>query len=313
MRHTRIRYDVLDKFLNGRLLTSQTVEDFILHLREKNLANVSLNSYIRVIRLLDIFEKEVNGRDLKLMENISSFKKEKRTPVILTYQEISCILSVYIPFANRNGVDASSCYENYNLALRLIAATGCRLNEALTIQKKDVHFGEVPHVLYKNTKTYVDRRTPIPTELAERLYSHCQHKNPDDLVFTTSLGNQIPQQIMEEFWKKCKQKANIQSSPRIHDLRASYITQLYKSGASFAYIQLLVGHEQADTTLGYMKFNYDEVFEAAYVHPQFHKAITPQIVAKHLKAVFDKLVIANDNKECMKLKKKVYSTILSYI
>src|SRR5690348_8727159 len=82
LRHTRLRYDYLFKWLNGEPLNTDSVERLVLYLREKSLRNASINSYIRVLNLIDLFERE-NDRDLNLLKKVAYFPKQTRVPTIL--------------------------------------------------------------------------------------------------------------------------------------------------------------------------------------------------------------------------------------
>lgn len=310
LKHTRIRYDYLFRWLCSKKLNSGTTEEFILHLRDKGLRNVSINSYIRVINLIDIFERE-NGKDYNLLKKVNYFEKEKRTPCILTLNEIKRILTVVIKFINRGSFD---CFENYNLALWVIASTGCRLEEGLNLKKCDIFLGnDRGYCIFKNTKTYNDRKTPLPPILIPRLKEHLATKKAEDLAFTTSLGHKIPAQIMESYWKKCCEKIGLTKRPRIHDLRASYIMEHYRNGTKFTDIQNLVGHVRADTTLGYMKFEEEALFEAAQNHGFFSTAITAQWLAKRVRGFVENIRIESTNIECLNLRKEIEILLAKYV
>jgi integrase len=293
MKHTRIRYDLLFKWLGRRKLTQDSVGEYVQYLREKGLVNVSINTHIRVITLIDIYERDFN-KDLHLLKKVSYFPKEKRIPVILSQNEIEKILFSRVTYTKRFGMEGSEIDINRNLALWVIAATGCRLDECLTLRKCDIVLGDDGYIKIERkpgfeVKNKIGRKVPIPNSVIIKLQIHLEKKNPEELAFTSAAGNKISATSMEEDWHKRLRLAGITKAPRIHDLRASYIMAHLRSKTPLPEVSKLVGHKDIKTTMGYTDFNDEDLFEAAKNHPMFAKSLTPLQKIYRLRSWLEKI------------------------
>jgi integrase len=277
------------------LTNSDNIAEYILSLRDKGLANVSINSHIRVIRLIDIYEREFH-KDRNLLKKVGYFPKEKRIPIILSFDELMRILSVRVPYVKRFDQNGGEIDRNRNLALWVITVTGCRLNECLSLRKCDIILGDKGYIKIErklgfSTKNYSARTVPLPNSVINYLTLHLQDKKPENLAFTSATGKKLSATLMEDDWKRRLELAGITSNPHIHDLRATYITLLAKRKVPLRLISLLVGHKRADTTVGYMDFIYDDLWEAAKEHPMFAKSLTKEQKVTRLREWLEKIRI----------------------
>lgn len=268
IKHTRIRYDFLCRWLGQRKLTADATEKFILYLRERGLRNSSINSYIRVINLIDIYERE-NNKDLNLLRKICYFPKQKRTPAILSQEEIEKLLSVDLHYAPRNLSIGLNINLNltYKLILYVIASTGCRIEEALSLKKEHLQFGiNTGWVLFKDTKNLWDRKVPLPPIVIEPLKNFVLLKKPADYIFLSTRGHKIATQSFEEDLKKRAEAAKLQYHIYPHCFRNSYIREQRRSGTDILSLAKLVGHRDPKTTFGYDLFDEDDLLKAAQNH-----------------------------------------------
>lgn len=277
MRHTRIRYDVLMRWLEGNELTPSKAQAFILSFIESGKANATVNSYIRIISLIDVYERDHSG-DLNLMKEIAYLDKTRRTPTIFTENEVDSILGTRVLYANR-AVKGSQINETYHLVTYVIFATGCRLNEALGLLVDDITVGEEGYINIRNNKyrmikNKLERQVPIPNY--PLLREHIKNKKPGDLAFTTATGNVIPPQCMESDWAKRKTAAGIVKRGRLHDARNTYIMEHIRKKTHLLNITVLVGHKDPKSTLWYTSFNQEELQRAASNHHLYKNQLTPK-------------------------------------
>ncbi len=286
IKHTRQRYDLLIKWLGDRTLTAETVESYILYLREKGLRNASLNSHIRVVNLIDIFERE-NDNDLNLLKKISYFPKQTKVPTILSIDEIDAILQVEVPYQYRGNKHTynHSLDETYRMLWWLVSSTGCRIEEALNVKKGQLMLGlqGKGKVIYTDTKTNEDRKVPIPPILVFKLHTFVEMLKPTEYIFRSTTGNRLSTTSAEEDIKKRADLAGIQKHIYPHCFRNSYIMEHYRRNTDPFTISRLVGHRDINTTLGYMKFDDDDLEKGAENHPLFSRSITPQRLINKLK------------------------------
>lgn len=277
MKHTRIRYDVLIRWLAEKPLSVETAQGFISYLIEAGKANATINSYIRVINLIDIYERD-HTTDLNLMKDISYMDKIRRSPTIFTEHEVDRILSATVTYQNR-AIKGSQLNLIYHLVTYIIFSTGCRLEESLGLLVDDIIIGEESYVNIKNNKyrtikNKLERQTPIPNY--PLLSEFLKGRNGGELAFTTSRGNKIPAQCMERDWALRLKSARILKKAHIHDVRNSYIMEHIRNNTQLLYISNLVGHKDPKTTLWYTAFNQKELQLAASNHHLYKAQLSPE-------------------------------------
>lgn len=272
---TKIRWRVIERFVKDRTLTPQLAEEFILQLVQKGLRNATINSYVRIFFLIDHFYNS-HDIDSKLTKNISYFTKDKKVPTILSYEEIMAIISVNIDYSGRRGVtklQAEKLNGIYKHAIWFLAATGCRFDEMASIRVENIFLGNSSYVVFKDTKTAIDRRVPIPPDLARSLGFYLSGKKPSDLAFPSTTGKkQAPQTFNPNLRQRVK-LANIKKHVHAHVFRYSYIMEHVCRGTDVLAIGKLVGHEDPKTTLGYTKYNFDLILKSAENHPMFTNSL----------------------------------------
>lgn len=297
MKNTRIRYDVIFRWLAERPLTYESAQQLILFLREKGLKNSSLNSYIRVIYLIDVYEREHN-KDLNLLKNINYFAKDETNPTFLSIQEIEAILAVKKDYSK----NPWSSYKHdldrtYRDAIWFLAGSGCRFDEMAQAKMSWLQLGISEGLLTlpkEITKTKKSRIVPLPPLLVDELKDFLQDKKPTDLVFTTSAGKKLTEQSFNPELRKRGELAGINKRLHAHAFRHSYIREHRRHGTDILTLATLVGHNDPKTTLGYDKFNTEDLIKGAENHPLFSKSISPQKIIKKVKEVIDQLKLDED-------------------
>jgi integrase len=292
---TRLRYEYLFKWLGNKKLTSSAAEEFVLHLREKGSKNATINSYIRVFKLIDLYERE-NGQNFDLLHKISYFPKVKKAPSILEPEEIAAILRVRIDYTHRPGVSkrtAALLDEIMANAVWMLAATGCRFTEMAKLKVEDLELGiNSGWVTFKDTKTNVDRRVPLPPAFIKRLEPYIASKNPGDILFPSTTGRQMIEQTFNPNLRKRVQEAGIiNKHVHAHMFRYSFITEHHKRKTDLFALMRLVGHEDPKTTLGYTAHIKDQLQEAAQNHFLWSESIPTKTLlnkgVEAIKKVFD--------------------------
>ena len=304
LKHTRIRYDYIFRWLKKKELSSNTAEDFVLYLKEKGLRNASINSYIRVINLIDIYERE-NGKDFNLLKKISYFPKQLKVPTFLSYEEIEALLSVKIDYTKR-------AYKNfghdldltYRYIIRFIASTGCRFSEMANMKVEDLHLGiSSGYVIFKDTKTQVDRQVPLPPVFSDLLKQYTRNKLPSVPVFTSSTGHKITEQSFNPELRRRADLAGIKKHIYAHCFRNSYIIEHRRAGTDILTLATLVGHRDPKTTLGYDKFDYEDLVKGAENHPAFRFSLSPMKILERQIEQLEALSIMTDPRFINKVSK----------
>jgi integrase len=133
--------------------------------------------------------------------------------------------------------------------------TGCRLNEMLGLQWKDVFFEQNIVLLHGDkTKTYESRDVPITARLKAVLQMRRTGPDGKELPPTAYVfGNEVGERrrSIRTAWAKTLKRAKI-TGLRFHDLRREFGSRLLESGASAHVVRDWLGHADITTTSRYL-------------------------------------------------------------
>lgn len=228
--------------------------------------------------LLFLYEK-VLGISLK-DTNIQALraKKKRRVPVVLTREEMDCVLH------NMDGV--------YQLMASLMYGCGLRMAELLCLRIKDIDFGFDRIYIY-DSKSDRDRMIPLPIKLKNDLKNQIskirQIHNQDlangygEVYLPHALEKKYPYAKKDFKWQylfpmeqisqdprsstyrrhhvlertfsrhisRAVKRTEIQKRVTAHAFRHSYATHLLQAGVDLRSIQELLGHKDVKTTMIY--------------------------------------------------------------
>ena len=142
-------------------------------------------------------------------------------------------------------------------ALWMLLYTGCRENEVLTLQWKDVHL-EDGYIYLPDSKVGV-RAIPLNNK-AKQVLCSLQKQEGNPYVFC---GNILGQHLKETktTWRKVRELAGI-SDVRLHDLRHSFASFALKKGVDLYTVSKLLGHKNIKTTTRYAHLELDHLKKA---------------------------------------------------
>lgn len=129
------------------------------------------------------------------------------------------------------------------LLIEVAWRTGMRRGELANLKVKDVHEDSL---FVRSGKGQKDRMIPLTTDIARRLNEFIAGKNPGDSVFGLG-GPSITMKI-----KLYARKAGLGEDFHAHSLRHKFGTDLLIAGANIRAVQMLMGHENLNTTEVYL-------------------------------------------------------------
>ena len=143
-------------------------------------------------------------------------------------------------------------------AIRLLALTGCRRSEILSLRWEDVAFDE-SELKLPDAKTGA-RVVPLPPRAVELLASLPRIEGNHWVIPGRKPGTHLRQ--IDDAWRVVRARAGLEGV-RIHDLRHSYASRALALGESLPMIGRLLGHKQIETTARYAHLARDSAQEAA--------------------------------------------------
>ena len=192
-------------------ITEKLFEDYILHLKEKNLSNSTINLAISALKL---FVKHVLGDD-RMLEDINRPKAEKNFKLdSLTQEEVINLL---------NKTEDIS----YRIVFSLMYGSGLRLKEVVKLKKSDIDIEE--SLVYIRGES--SRKVVLSKYSKKLLKGFLEDFELLDPLFPGASDNKYitTRQVQRKF-KEYLSKSEVDRRCSISILRVSYIVHLLKDG-----------------------------------------------------------------------------------
>lgn len=249
------------------------ISRYLTHLAVQG--GVSASTQNQALNALNFLYREVLGRDMGTLQDVTPAKRPRRLPVVLTRQEVAALLR------HLRG-------DNWLMAALMYGA-GLRLLECLRLRVKDVDFAKGA-ILVREGKGNKDRITILPDRLIDHLQRHLakvrslHQRDLDDgfgrVYLPNALARKYPNADREWGWqyifpanqrsvdprsgierrhhyhestiqkamKDAVRRAALTKPASCHSLRHSFATHLLENGYDIRTVQELLGHADIRTT-----------------------------------------------------------------
>lgn len=248
-------------------VTNTNLNSYILMIEKQGMSTATVSRNIASIKafFLYLLKQGVIYEDPS--EMLKPPKIEKKTPVILTIEEINLLLE------QPNGSAPKEIRDK--AMLELLYATGIRVSELIGLRVKDVNLSMSFLQCRDGNK---ERVIPFTNETKSALENYLYNareimcKSDQECLFTNCQGAPMTRQ---GFWKIIKYysaKAGIKKDITPHTIRHSFAMHLVNNGADLKAVQEMLGHSDISTTQIYIKNNMNnkikEVYEKAHPRAQ---------------------------------------------
>ena len=264
---------------------------------EKNLANNTVEAYIRDIKKLELWSKknkincptELKSQDFELFlvsltsDNLSKsscqrvisasktfYKFLVDTDKILTNplrliespkndKHLPDTLSIAEIDRMMSAIDLSSPRGHRNRALiEVLYGCGLRVSEAVNLKYSDVYIDdEIIRVTGKSDKT---RLVPIGEQALKQI--GFVSRNISDYIFVGSKNTPLSRVMAFNIVKEAARLAGIEKTISPHTLRHSFASHLLQRGANLRAIQEMLGHSSITTTEIYTHLDISDLRKA---------------------------------------------------
>ena len=226
------------------LVSEREVQDYLLHLTERNVARGTHTIALCGIKL---FMEATLGRTWGTFA-IARPKRSKKLPVVLTREEVWRILDQVSP-------------QVYQVCLRLLYGCGLRLMEGARVQVPDIDGQR--QLLHVHGKGGADRYVPIPEQTLEALRDFWRVHRSRDWMFPApgrsdliqagviSARTHLTRSSLQSAFRRGLKKSGVHKRAHVHTLRHSYATHLLEDGRDLRLIQTYLGHKSPLTTALY--------------------------------------------------------------
>lgn len=234
-------------------ITPSDVRCYLKHLHNLALQKRSICRKIESLKCFFTFLKDNHGF-ADVMKDIQSPRFESRLPIVFNESDICALFQII------QNDQSKKALRNKTLVY-LLYATGMRVSEAVTIRTQNIFLES--HRIRVQGKGGKERDIPI-TKLLIPLIKELLITSKEGYLFPSKVGHLTRSSafiILKNYWKKTGIKKDIWP----HLLRHSFATHMLKNGANLRQIQVLLGHENINSTqiythveISYLKKQYDK-------------------------------------------------------
>ncbi|MCY4485599.1 MAG: site-specific integrase [Deltaproteobacteria bacterium] len=139
-------------------------------------------------------------------------------------------------------------------AIRLLMLTGCRRNEIVELEWKDVDLG-AGELRLRDSKSGA-RLVPLSPAAARVLAELPRVEGNPWVIPGTKRGRHLAD--LNHYWERVRERAELEEV-RLHDLRHSFASRALALGESLSMIGKLLGHNKIDTTSRYAHLARDSI------------------------------------------------------
>lgn len=247
-------------------VTKTSLNSYILFMEKEGKATTTISRVLASIKSFFNYEFKMGNIKRDPAELLKAPKIEKKAPVILTVDEVSCLLMQPAGHGPKEIRDKAM--------LELLYATGIRVSELIHLKVADVNLPVGFIVCRDGSK---ERTIPFGKVARQSLSDYMNYARDallkgeeSEWLFTNCNGKAMSRQ---GFWKIIKfygDKAGIQADITPHTLRHSFAAHLIRGGADIKAVQAMLGHSDMATTQMYtmysQKDNVREIYAGA--HPR---------------------------------------------
>lgn len=245
----------------------QTGTTYVIWLREQGNAPATIR---RKLASLTVYFAWLIHSDRIATSPLASGKPHvslpKRLPRAVAREEVRQILNTCFLYTS------NSLGQSTGLALRLIVATGLRIQELSAIDVSDVApDGSSIRIKGKGSRerTAFVANTSLQSDLASICQARSAQTSP---LFTNARGRRLTPQAFRLRLHRLRKLASLQTRITPHRLRHSAATFLIESGVDIRFVQKLLGHASIATTEIYTHV-VDESLRAALIRADTLKGL----------------------------------------
>lgn len=231
--------------VNWLKVDKSNIRNYLRYLDDLKYKNSSIAGNLSALRSFYNYLVSINFILNNPFKRISNPKIEKKLPNFLNQIEIEDLLEFY-------GLDTPLNIRN-RLMLELLYASGLRVSELVSVELKNINFGEKTiKVIGKGSKErivfYGDYASDVLDIYLRRSRNELLSNQKNDYLFLNNKGNKISTRSVELILKKAIDSLAIKNKVTPHTIRHTFATHLLNNGADIKSVQELLGHESLSTT-----------------------------------------------------------------
>ncbi len=236
--------------INYVKVSKEDIKTYLNYLKQigKKASTISRN----LASIRSFYQFLIRNKKIKFdpTEDVQSPKIEKRTPSVLTAQEVELLLE------QPKSVDLKGTRDK--AMLEFAYATGMKVTEIINLNIENINLEEGYVICQSGSK---QRNIPLGTLSLRALKEYMEEARPilikndkERSLFVNVNGKRLTRQGFWKIVKYYKDQAHITKDITPHVLRHSFATHLLQNGADLKAIQTMLGHSDISSTQVYMQF-----------------------------------------------------------
>jgi len=225
----------------------RTYQSYLL--KERKLCPGTVENHVAALRFF--FIRTLHRHEFR--QFLPYPKVRRKLPNILSGEEVARLIEA-----------SSSLFER--TLLMVLYATGMRRAEVARLKIADIDSQRMI-LRVVDGKGHKDRDLPLSPALLETLRAHWRWLKPRTYLFPSRMHRDHEQPITDKIvWRVCTQagkRAGIRKPTSPHLIRHSWATHLLEAGTDLRTIQLLLGHEDLETTARYLHLSEQHLHQVA--------------------------------------------------
>ena len=236
------------KFLNEdnfqvENLNLEHIKNYIISLTNEGKSILTILRHVSTLKSFYLFL--INEKKIKCnIDQLDLPKKPQHLPTVLSFEEVESLLE-QPDLSKPSGIRDRAMLE-------VMYATGLRVSELLTIEKKNLSIEKKQiRIFGKGAK---ERYVPISSFALEYLIKYInevRNESPyrnSKYIFINKEGKPLSRQAFWQIIKNYALKAGIIENVTPHTLRHCFATHLLENGADLRSVQEMLGHSDISTT-----------------------------------------------------------------
>jgi integrase/recombinase XerD len=221
--------------LSPEQLDVEAIHQYLLYLlQERRLSPESVNTCVSALKFLYLTTLEMPWTD----EYFPRAKRPVKLPVVLSHEEILLFFDHVTGMKNRAAL--MTCY-----------GAGLRVSEAVALKVDDIDSQRML-IRVRQGKGQKDRYAMLSPRLLQVLRRYWMAFRPSLYLFPSWRQNRhMCAASLQMACREAAARSRLRKRITVHTLRHSFATHLLENGTDLRVIQVLLGHNQIDTTARY--------------------------------------------------------------
>lgn len=250
-------------FAGNRKLTAQILEEFVRHLRLKQLKLTTVRRKCMSVRCFYHHLVSLGLIDNNTLSMIDPVRTERKTQYAIERKDVDVLIST---LRNRTPICRTDNIRRDVAIILILYYSGLRISELCNLSLLDVNFNR--REIRVMGKGSIERVVPTTHECIDAIKSYVdtERKSNTNRMFVQSNGSKITRRAISGMIASLSCRSGIRHTTA-HTLRRSCATSLMNDGVDLELIQSLLGHQHISTTQSYLSVSPNRLVE---IHKTCH-------------------------------------------